>query len=424
MGVQDLLKTVGVTERKKQSSLNKFELIGFCQDKRCAVDASAFLHRTLSHVAGKSQLYDFARLMHSGSAFDLPESVVAKIKADFREYARKFKDEFQCSPIFVFDGRTSPAKLDEKQRRTSQQLESFRKGEELWQQAENSQGRDKANSELRKSLRIVWDMVRAALEACAEADVRAVVAPYEADSQMAAMCLHGEVDFVVTEDSDLIVHGTPCILFGYISSSQPVVFRASEAYASHGKYDMSTWSQDDFCLFAALCGCDYVKLSGTGPRRAFDLVQQVRKCCPTDEEEWLSSIADVMHRQKVTLKYPEGEGVTVLGAIVDALAAYRSAWIINPVTLEQEHIRRVVLHPDFCRRVVGLPLDTDLVDLSEYYNGHIEPHTLQRKLLDCAATRHTSNIPKEFCQRTYKYDVDQLMQSLPLLTDEVIFFFN
>jgi hypothetical protein len=39
-----------------------------------------------------------------------------------------------------------------------------------------------------------------------------VVAPYEADAQLAALALAGAVDAVVTEDSDLLAFGTAIVL--------------------------------------------------------------------------------------------------------------------------------------------------------------------------------------------------------------------
>lgn len=39
--------------------------------------------------------------------------------------------------------------------------------------------------------------------------VEYVVAPYEADAQMAHMALNGQVQGVITEDSDLLAYGCP-----------------------------------------------------------------------------------------------------------------------------------------------------------------------------------------------------------------------
>jgi exonuclease-1 len=40
-----------------------------------------------------------------------------------------------------------------------------------------------------------------------------VVAPYEADSQLAYLYLNDKVDFVITEDSDLLAFGVTRVFF-------------------------------------------------------------------------------------------------------------------------------------------------------------------------------------------------------------------
>jgi exonuclease-1 len=51
------------------------------------------------------------------------------------------------------------------------------------------------------------------MQALKHADVRFIVAPYEADAQMAYLAINGEVDVVITEDSDLLPYGCPAVLF-------------------------------------------------------------------------------------------------------------------------------------------------------------------------------------------------------------------
>ncbi len=48
---------------------------------------------------------------------------------------------------------------------------------------------------------------RCAVQELKAANVRYVVAPYEADAQMAHLALTGQVQGVITEDSDLLVYG-------------------------------------------------------------------------------------------------------------------------------------------------------------------------------------------------------------------------
>lgn len=51
------------------------------------------------------------------------------------------------------------------------------------------------------------------LQALKAAGVRFIVAPYEADAQMAYMAKNGIVDVVITEDSDLLTYGCPLVMF-------------------------------------------------------------------------------------------------------------------------------------------------------------------------------------------------------------------
>lgn len=58
------------------------------------------------------------------------------------------------------------------------------------------------------------------LQALAAAGVEFIVAPYEADAQMAYLAKRGLVDFVITEDSDLLVYGCPQVVFKLARSGE------------------------------------------------------------------------------------------------------------------------------------------------------------------------------------------------------------
>ena len=49
------------------------------------------------------------------------------------------------------------------------------------------------------------------LQALQAANVEYIVAPYEADAQMAYLAIKGKVDAVLTEDSDLLPYGCPVV---------------------------------------------------------------------------------------------------------------------------------------------------------------------------------------------------------------------
>ena len=51
------------------------------------------------------------------------------------------------------------------------------------------------------------------MQALTEIHVQFLVAPYEADAQMAYLALSNLADVVITEDSDLLAYGCPEVLF-------------------------------------------------------------------------------------------------------------------------------------------------------------------------------------------------------------------
>lgn len=64
-----------------------------------------------------------------------------------------------------------------------------------------------ASSLLRRSIDVTHKMALNLIKKCREINVDCIVAPYEADSQLAYLNLSGIADIVITEDSDLLLFG-------------------------------------------------------------------------------------------------------------------------------------------------------------------------------------------------------------------------
>lgn len=60
---------------------------------------------------------------------------------------------------------------------------------------------------------ITHEMALKLIKRCREINVDCIVAPYEADAQLAYLNKVGLADYIVTEDSDLILFGCKKILF-------------------------------------------------------------------------------------------------------------------------------------------------------------------------------------------------------------------
>lgn len=60
-----------------------------------------------------------------------------------------------------------------------------------------------------KAIDIIPEMAHRLIKVLRQQNISYIVAPYEADAQIALLSLRGHVECVITEDSDLIVYGCP-----------------------------------------------------------------------------------------------------------------------------------------------------------------------------------------------------------------------
>lgn len=103
-----------------------------------------------------------------------------------------------------------------------------------------------------------------------------VVAPYEADAQMAWLARNDRVAAIITEDSDLLLFGAPRILFkldrdGY--ADEVCISRLPELV----ELDMSMLSFEQFRQVCILSGCDYLPpIYGMGLKTAHRYVCRYR----------------------------------------------------------------------------------------------------------------------------------------------------
>eukprot|EP00948_MAST-09A_sp_MAST-9A-sp1_P001029 g1029.t1 len=133
-----------------------------------------------------------------------------------------------------------------------------------------------------------------------------IVAPYEADAQLAFLCRSGFVDYVLTEDSDLLPYGSGKVLLKLQDQFSPspivdlvqlsdLLQHPSKSHRSYNFHPLSNsyplsnssrpshtlnfqgWSINHFIGFCVLCGCDYVpNLQGMGVTGAYTLMKRFK----------------------------------------------------------------------------------------------------------------------------------------------------
>ena len=109
----------------------------------------------------------------------------------------RFLQEHGVTPYFVFDGASLPIKRDLHVERRRARDEARAKALQLHGDGHG----DQASRLFQKAVMITHEMAYELIKALRAAGVRYVVAPYEADAQLAYLSRKGVVDIVITEDS-------------------------------------------------------------------------------------------------------------------------------------------------------------------------------------------------------------------------------
>ncbi|KAK6523963.1 Rad2 nuclease [Arthrobotrys megalospora] len=225
------------------------------KDQTVAVDAYGWLHRgTIS------------------CAVDLALEKPTTRYVDYAMHRVRMLQHYGVTPYLVFDGDYLPGKkgteLDRQKRRTS----SRETGLELLRLGRTSQ----AHAELQKSIDVTPLMARHLIEELKKANIPYVVAPYEADAQMAYLERIGEVSAILSEDSDLLVFGAKCLLTKLGQYGECIAIHRSDL-PKVSEANMAGWSDSEFCRMAILSGCDYLlNIPKMGIKTAYKFVRKYK----------------------------------------------------------------------------------------------------------------------------------------------------
>ena len=103
-----------------------------------------------------------------------------------------------------------------------------------------------------------------------------VIAPYEADAQIADLYNRKVIDFAISEDSDLLVFGCEKVLFKLDKSGHGQFIDLSKMQLNR-KPNLQGFTMEMFQNMCILAGCDYLKpLRGLGIMKASTIVHKYR----------------------------------------------------------------------------------------------------------------------------------------------------
>ncbi|KAI9882097.1 MAG: hypothetical protein M1823_006160 [Watsoniomyces obsoletus] len=235
------------------------------------------IHRPchLKKFAGHTIGVDAYGWLHRGAVACALDLALGKPTARFVHYAMnrvRMLQHYGVIPYLVFDGDYLPGKAGTEAERAQRREENRKLGLELLKKGKTAQ----AQLALQKAIDVTPEMARQLIEELKKAGVQYVVAPYEADAQLAYMERKGIISAIISEDSDLLVFGAKSLLtkldqYGDCIEVNRADFTACRAISLVG------WTDAEFRRMAILSGCDYLpSLNKMGLKTAYRLVRKYK----------------------------------------------------------------------------------------------------------------------------------------------------
>ncbi|GAC95247.1 hypothetical protein PHSY_002822 [Pseudozyma hubeiensis SY62] len=229
----------------------------------------------VSSYAGKTLGVDAYVWLHRGAYGCAREIVLGDPTPRYIAHALsriRMLQHFGVKPYLVFDGDKLPAKKGTEDDREQRRSDNLQRAKELEQEGKSQQARDVYG----KCVDITPEMAFQLIKVLKEENIPYVVAPYEADAQLAYLEAQGIIDGVVTEDSDLLVFGCKTVLFK-LDQAGNAVEMLQHRFWTNRHITLSGWTAVEFRQMAILSGCDYLpSIVGMGLKNAHRLLRRYK----------------------------------------------------------------------------------------------------------------------------------------------------
>uniref|UniRef100_A0A3Q1ETY9 Exonuclease 1 n=1 Tax=Acanthochromis polyacanthus TaxID=80966 RepID=A0A3Q1ETY9_9TELE len=246
---------------------------------------------------GQTVAVDTYCWLHKG-AFSCAEKLAKGEPTDqYVWYCMKLVDmllTFSVKPILVFDGRNLPSKQEVENTRRIRREANLQKGRQLLREGKLSEARDCFN----RCVNITPAMAHNLIKVARARGVDCVVAPYEADAQLAYLTKCGLAQAVITEDSDLLAFGCKKVILKMDKQGNGLEIDQSNLGRCHSLGNVFT--EEKFRYMCILSGCDYLaSLHGIGLGKACKLLRLAK------EPDILKVIRKMGQYLKMSIVVPE-----------------------------------------------------------------------------------------------------------------------
>ncbi|KAI7514553.1 PIN domain-like protein [Hortaea werneckii] len=319
----------------------------------------------LRNFAGQTLGVDAYGWLHRGTvscAIELAQGKPTRKHIEFTLSRVRMLIHFGVKPYLVFDGDYLPSKASTESERATRRKESKKMGLELLRMGRVSQ----AHLELQKSVDVTPLMAKELIEELKRMDVPYIVAPYEADSQMAYLEASGVIDGIISEDSDLLVFGAKCLLTKLDQYGECVMINRTDFTACR-EISLVGWTDREFRMMGMLSGCDYLAgIEKMGLKTAYRLVRKHKS---------LDRIVRAVQFDG-KMKVPPG----YIEAFTAAERTFLYQWVFCPLAMRVVNLNKVPAELDIADMpYIGTASDADVATAVAY--GDLDPNSKERLVL-------------------------------------------
>lgn len=257
-------------------------------------------------------LFDFGHYFGSGSKQVRGVKTTAMI-----DYAMKYVRmliSYASNVIMVFDGRPLTAKSMTNAKRRENREKAKIKAFELF----NAGRYNEAKKEFDKAVNISHTDALELMEECRRYNIDTIVAMYEADAQLAYLNKIGLAEFIISEDSDLILFGCQKIIYKLSLDGKCLLFEHDKLHNVFPKFDF-----EKFRRICILSGCDYLSnLPGIGLSKAKKFFLMTAE---QDMRKALRKIPSYLNLKKITISDDYIE------SFLRAEATFKHMFVYDPI---------------------------------------------------------------------------------------------
>jgi len=278
------------------------------------------------------------------------------------DYAMKYVKLLQsycANIIMVFDGRSLPAKKETEAKRRENREKAKLKAAELTKNGRH----DEARKEFSKAVVICHEYALELMEECRRYNVDCIVAMYEADAQLAYLNKIGLAEYIISEDSDLILFGCKKIVYKLTLDGKCTLFDSDKLDQLFPKFSFEKFRQ--ICI---LSGCDYVtNLPGIGLAKAKKFILM------TAETDMKKAIPKIPSYMNLKIAIPDD----YIENFLKAEATFKYMYVYDPIKRLMTRLNELTDKEDeqYCVNA-GELLKSELA--YQIALGNINPKTMQK----------------------------------------------